>query len=118
MDRPLSTLRPSQIYRPEVMEDIHLKAELGRYRFRGFGGGTRGTSPCTGALVFDPHSIYIGRSGWLSVPGERECSSCSSSRALSGTGKRQSTRTTGLMRHSNFWAGSSAVPQLTRERRA
>src|SRR5439155_7449565 len=35
--RVLSTLRPSQIYRPDVMEDIHLKAELGRYRFRGFG---------------------------------------------------------------------------------
>ncbi len=28
--RLLSTLRPSQIYRPEVMEDIHIKAELGR----------------------------------------------------------------------------------------
>src|SRR5204863_5736401 len=35
--RVLSTLRPSQIYRPDVMEDIHLKADLGRYRFRGFG---------------------------------------------------------------------------------
>jgi len=30
-------LRTSQIYRPEVMDDIHVKAELGRYRFRGFG---------------------------------------------------------------------------------
>ena len=27
--RPLNTLRPSQIYRPDVMEDIHVKAELG-----------------------------------------------------------------------------------------
>ena len=35
--RVVSTLRPSQIYRPDVMEDIHIKAELGRYRFRGFG---------------------------------------------------------------------------------
>ena len=33
----LRPLRPSQIYRPDVMEDIHIKAELGRYRFRGFG---------------------------------------------------------------------------------
>jgi glutamate synthase domain-containing protein 2 len=29
--------RPSQIFRPDVMDDIHVKAELGRYRFRGFG---------------------------------------------------------------------------------
>src|SRR5213593_1329666 len=35
--RVLNLLRPSQIYRPDVMEDIHAKAELGRYRFRGFG---------------------------------------------------------------------------------
>lgn len=35
--RVLNTLRPSQIYRPDVMEDIHAKAELGRYLFRGFG---------------------------------------------------------------------------------
>src|SRR5213594_184462 len=33
----LRPLRTSQIYRPDVMEDIHLKADLGRYRFRGFG---------------------------------------------------------------------------------
>jgi glutamate synthase domain-containing protein 2 len=33
----LRPLRYSQIFRPEVMEDIHVKAELGRYRFRGFG---------------------------------------------------------------------------------
>jgi methylamine---glutamate N-methyltransferase subunit C len=33
----LRPLRPSQIFRPEVMDDIHVKAELGRYRFRGFG---------------------------------------------------------------------------------
>src|SRR5947199_10533499 len=33
----LRPLRTSQIYRPDVMEDIHAKAELGRYRFRGFG---------------------------------------------------------------------------------
>lgn len=35
--RLLSSLRTSQIFRPEVMEDIHVKADLGRYRFRGFG---------------------------------------------------------------------------------
>ena len=33
----LRPLRPSQIYRPEVIEDIQAKAELGRYRIRGFG---------------------------------------------------------------------------------
>ena len=35
--RLLNSPRLSQIYRPDVMEDIHVKAELGRYRFRGFG---------------------------------------------------------------------------------
>ena len=34
---PLSPLRTSQVYRPDVMDDIHVKAELGRYRIRGFG---------------------------------------------------------------------------------
>ena len=32
--RVLRPLRPSQIYRPDVMEDIHIKAELGRYLSR------------------------------------------------------------------------------------
>ncbi len=35
--RPLKPLRTSPVYRPDVMEDIHAKADLGRYRFRGFG---------------------------------------------------------------------------------
>jgi len=35
--RVLRPLRYSPIYRPDVMEEIHVKAELGRYRFRGFG---------------------------------------------------------------------------------
>jgi glutamate synthase domain-containing protein 2 len=33
----LKPLRQSRVFPPEVMEDIHVKAELGRYRFRGFG---------------------------------------------------------------------------------
>ncbi|HEY2942064.1 MAG TPA: FMN-binding glutamate synthase family protein [Vicinamibacteria bacterium] len=35
--RVLSPLRTSRVFPPEVMEDIQIKAELGRYRFRGFG---------------------------------------------------------------------------------
>ncbi len=57
MDRPLSTLRPSQIYRPEVMEDIHLKAELGRYRFRGFGTLRPRPLPSFDDLTFIPCSL-------------------------------------------------------------
>ena len=34
---PVNPLRTSQVYRPDVMDDIHVKAELGRYRIRGFG---------------------------------------------------------------------------------
>ena len=33
----LKPLRTSRVFPPEVMEDIQVKAELGRYRFRGFG---------------------------------------------------------------------------------
>src|SRR5207244_2092372 len=55
--RILNTLRPSQIYRPDVMEDIHVKAELGRYRFRGFG-------------TLRPHPLPTGDGGML--PAERE----------------------------------------------
>jgi methylamine---glutamate N-methyltransferase subunit C len=55
--RVLSTLRPSQIYRPEVMEDIHLKAELGRYRFRGFGTLRPRPLPSFEDLTFIPCSL-------------------------------------------------------------
>ena len=34
--RNRSLLGQSQIFTPEVMDDIHIKAELGRYRMRGF----------------------------------------------------------------------------------
>ena len=30
------TLGRSRIFTPEVIDDIHMKAELGRYRMRGF----------------------------------------------------------------------------------
>ena len=55
--RFLSTLRPSQIYRPEVMEDIHIKAELGRYRFRGFGTLRPRPLPSFDDLTFIPCSL-------------------------------------------------------------
>ena len=34
--RNRSLLGHSQIFTPEVIDDIHIKAELGRYRMRGF----------------------------------------------------------------------------------
>src|SRR5258707_12899443 len=34
MEKPL--VRYGQLWSPEVMEDVHVKAELGRYRIRGF----------------------------------------------------------------------------------
>src|SRR5260370_18241874 len=34
MEEPL--VRYGQLWSPEVMEDVHIKAELGRYRIRGF----------------------------------------------------------------------------------
>src|SRR5436309_14795899 len=34
MEKPL--VRYGQLWSPEVMEDVHVKAELGRYRNRGF----------------------------------------------------------------------------------
>src|SRR2546425_2824572 len=55
--RVLSTLRPSQIYRPDVMEDIHLKADLGRYRFRGFGTLRPHPLPSFDDLTFIPCSL-------------------------------------------------------------
>jgi glutamate synthase domain-containing protein 2 len=53
----LRPLRPSQIYRPEVMEDIHIKAELGRYRFRGFGTLRPRPLPSFDDLTFIPCSL-------------------------------------------------------------
>jgi hypothetical protein len=34
--RNTSVLGKSRIFTPEVIDDIHIKAELGRYRMRGF----------------------------------------------------------------------------------
>jgi hypothetical protein len=34
--RNTSLLGKSRIFTPEVIDDIHIKAELGRYRMRGF----------------------------------------------------------------------------------
>ena len=53
----LRPLRPSQIYRPDVMDDIHVKAELGRYRFRGFGTLRPRPLPSFDDLTFIPCSL-------------------------------------------------------------
>ncbi|MFQ5829746.1 MAG: FMN-binding glutamate synthase family protein [Candidatus Methylomirabilia bacterium] len=49
--------RPSQIFRPEVIEDIQIKAELGRYRFRGFGTLRPRPLPSLDDLTFIPCSL-------------------------------------------------------------
>ena len=45
-------LRPSGIFSPEVIEDIQVKAELGRYRIRGFGTLRRRSLPSFDDLTF------------------------------------------------------------------
>ncbi len=45
-------LRPSGIFSPEVIEDIQIKAELGRYRIRGFGTLRRRSLPSFDDLTF------------------------------------------------------------------
>src|SRR6266542_4190336 len=49
--------RTSQIFRPEVIEDIQVKAELGRYRFRGFGTLRPRPLPSFDDLTFLPCSL-------------------------------------------------------------
>ncbi|MFQ5898631.1 MAG: FMN-binding glutamate synthase family protein [Candidatus Methylomirabilia bacterium] len=51
------TLRTSRIFTPGVMEDIQVKAELGRYRFRGFGTLRSRALPCLDDLTFIPCSL-------------------------------------------------------------
>jgi glutamate synthase domain-containing protein 2 len=54
---PLKPVRTSQVYRPDVMEDIHIKAELGRYRFRGYGTLRPRPLPSFDDLTFLPCSL-------------------------------------------------------------
>jgi glutamate synthase domain-containing protein 2 len=49
--------RASPVYRPDVMDDIHVKAELGRYRFRGFGTLRPRPLPSFDDLTFLPCSL-------------------------------------------------------------
>src|SRR6059036_1462158 len=49
--------RPSGIYSPEVVEDIQAKAELGRYRIRGFGTLRQRPLPSFDDLTFLPCSL-------------------------------------------------------------
>ncbi len=53
----LRPLRTSQVYRPDVMDDIHVKAELGRYRFRGYGTLRPRPLPSFDDLTFLPCSL-------------------------------------------------------------
>jgi hypothetical protein len=50
-------LRHSQIFRPQTIEDIQVKAELGRYRFRGFGTLRDRPLPSLDDLTFIPCSL-------------------------------------------------------------
>ena len=49
-------LEPSSIWRPEIIEDIQVKAELGRYRIRGFSTSRR-SMPSLDDLVFIPSTL-------------------------------------------------------------
>jgi methylamine---glutamate N-methyltransferase subunit C len=53
----VSASRTSPVYRPDVMEDIHAKAELGRYLFRGFGTLRPRPLPSFDDLTFIPGSL-------------------------------------------------------------
>ena len=53
----LKPLRQSLVFPPEVMEDIQVKAELGRYRFRGFGTIRPRPLPSFDDLTFLPCSL-------------------------------------------------------------
>ena len=50
-------LEPSNIWRPEIIEDIQTKAELGRYRIRGFSALRLRPMPSLDDLVFIPCTL-------------------------------------------------------------
>ena len=54
---PLEVLRPSGIFSPEVIEDIQVKADLGRYRIRGFGTLRQRPLPSLDDLTFIPGTL-------------------------------------------------------------
>lgn len=54
---PLEVLRPSGIFSPDVIEDIQVKAELGRYRIRGFGTLRQRPLPSLDDLTFIPGTL-------------------------------------------------------------
>lgn len=55
--RESAVLRPSGIFSPEVIEDIQVKAELGRYRIRGFGTLRSRPLPSFDDLTFLPCTL-------------------------------------------------------------
>ncbi len=52
-----TVLRPSGIFSPDVIEDIQVKAELGRYRIRGFGSLRHRPLPSFDDLTFLPCTL-------------------------------------------------------------
>jgi glutamate synthase domain-containing protein 2 len=52
-----AVLRHSRIWRPEIIEDIQAKAELGRYRFRGFSALLSRALPSFDDLTFIPCTL-------------------------------------------------------------
>ena len=54
---PLEVLRPSGIFSPDVIEDIQVKADLGRYRIRGFGTLRQRPLPSLDDLTFIPGTL-------------------------------------------------------------
>jgi methylamine---glutamate N-methyltransferase subunit C len=55
--RERAVLRHSNIWRPETIEDIQTKAELGRYRIRGFSALRNRPLPCFDDLTFLPCTL-------------------------------------------------------------
>lgn len=54
---PKAVLRYSRIWRPEIIEDIQAKADLGRYRFRGFSALLSRALPSFDDLTFIPCTL-------------------------------------------------------------
>ena len=52
-----NVVRESGIWRPEVIEDVQAKAELGRYRIRGFSVLRSRPMPSLDDLVFIPGTL-------------------------------------------------------------
>lgn len=82
---PLPPAQPSGTYTPGVIEDIQAKAELGRYRIRGFGTLRPRTWATFDDLTFIP-------AGLTRIPLEGYREQCSTRTVLGAPPRRQTHR--------------------------